>query len=501
MNPGNESRRFAAARGDWLRQCTRIDELAATVFDDPAKGLRAWLQTTAGIVAVLLALQFATGVLLSFYYLPSTDHAYTTVLYIEKVLPAGSWIRAVHHYGSQWLTLFLVLHVVQLFWRLSYQRRTSAWLASVALLALVMAAGGTGYSLPWDARAFFSTRIAEGIAGGLPLIGKAAHGWLLGGTEISTLTLSRFFALHVFVIPALILIVINARLFIFRPGTAGLSADSPGTAGLSPANFRFLSAQVTRNAVSAGLVFFALALYAKRFYAPLGPPASALTPGYLPRPGAQFIWLYQFLKYVPGRVGSLFAVGLPAIILGGLGLLPFLNLTPLRRYGLQPARFVGIVLLAVACVLVATLTTAAYLEDRRDPHTRQQLARQAADEAVSRNDTFVPTLLRADEDEDSSSPRLPISASPHLAPGPPQAYTQSCAVCHGEHGEGARQGPLKFPALLGVSAKPRRTAADVIGILNDPKAYGLEPPMKSFARKLTEDEKRQIAEWVVTLKK
>jgi cytochrome c553 len=76
-----------------------------------------------------------------------------------------------------------------------------------------------------------------------------------------------------------------------------------------------------------------------------------------------------------------------------------------------------------------------------------------------------------------------------------------CATCHGEHGEGARQGPLKFPPLLGVAAKPRRSIEDIIALLNDPKAYGLEPPMKSFATKLTDQEKREIAEWVVKLKK
>jgi mono/diheme cytochrome c family protein len=80
-------------------------------------------------------------------------------------------------------------------------------------------------------------------------------------------------------------------------------------------------------------------------------------------------------------------------------------------------------------------------------------------------------------------------------------YTKLCASCHGEHGEGARQGPLKFPALLGVADKPHRSLDDVIGILNDPKAYGLEPPMKSFATKLSDDEKREVASWVVTLKK
>jgi quinol-cytochrome oxidoreductase complex cytochrome b subunit len=74
-----------------------------------------WTETTGGIVAILLLVQFFTGVLLAFYYVPSVDHAHTTVSYIEKVVSSGSWIRSMHHYGSQWLTLFAFLHIVQLF--------------------------------------------------------------------------------------------------------------------------------------------------------------------------------------------------------------------------------------------------------------------------------------------------------------------------------------------------------------------------------------------------
>jgi len=143
----------------------------AGLLEEPAKGWRAWAATTGAIVVLLLVLQLLTGTLLAFYYVPSVDHAHTTVTYIEKVVPSGSWVRSIHHHCSQWLALFLLLHILQLFWRSIYRVRPIAWIANVVLLTLVMAAGATGYSLPWDARAFFSTRVAEGIAGGLPLMG------------------------------------------------------------------------------------------------------------------------------------------------------------------------------------------------------------------------------------------------------------------------------------------------------------------------------------------
>src|SRR5215510_9423060 len=213
---------------------------------------RTWLKTTGGIVGVLLVTQFATGVLLAFYYVPSVDHAYTTVSYIEKVVSSGSWIRSVHHYGSQWLAVFIFLHVIQLFATRAYVSHRVQWIASILLLGLIMAAGGTGYSLPWDARAFFSTRVAEGLMGGLPFAGRMARLWLLGGPEISTLTLSRFFALHVLVVPALIIAVVVWRTY--RAGVFGY-----------------------RDAIAGGLVFVALALWCLKYPAPLGPSVATMT--------------------------------------------------------------------------------------------------------------------------------------------------------------------------------------------------------------------------------
>src|SRR5712692_837029 len=212
---------------NWLARWTRLDSVWQSLFDEPVRGWQAWMRTTWGVVAMLVCLQFVTGALLAFCYVPSVESAYTTIAFVEKSLPAGSWIRALHHYGSQWLTLFLALHVGQQLWRGSYVHRPVAWIASVLLLALVLGSGATGYSLPWDARAFYGTRVAEGIADGLPLFGNVLRRWLLGGPEISTLTLSRFFALHVLIAPALIFLVAAGRLFVFRdPERADVSSVS-----------------------------------------------------------------------------------------------------------------------------------------------------------------------------------------------------------------------------------------------------------------------------------
>lgn len=418
---------------------------------------KSWIQTTGAIVGVLLLVQFLTGILLAFYYVPSVDHAYTTVSYIEKVVSSGSWIRSLHHYGSQWLSLFIFLHIIQLFLNNAYVFSKTHWIASVLILGLVMSAGGTGYSLPWDARAFFSTRIAEGLMAGLPFAGRNARFWLLGGNDISTLTLSRFFALHVLLIPAFLVTVIVWKLFRSR----------------SVATF-FNS----RNALAAGVVFLALALWSLKYPAPLGPAVSEMTAEYLPRPGAQFLWLYQSLKYIPGGLGSLAGIVLPGIALLVLLLLPWL----------KAQRLVGGAILAGGVVLIAGMTTAAYLGDRRDPQTWAQLSRQAAAEEAARREPFKPALITlAATSADTSAGETPVM------------YRKWCIQCHGASGEGGQQGIFRFPPLRNVSSKPRRTVDDIVGLLKDPLAYDLKPPMTSFSSKMSEQQMREVAEWVVKL--
>jgi ubiquinol-cytochrome c reductase cytochrome b subunit len=423
------------------------------------KDIRGLWDVTGGIVGVLLLVQFLTGVLLAFYYVPSVDHAYTTVAYIEKVVSSGAWVRSLHHYGSQWLSVFVFLHVIRLFLTQAYVAHRIQWMVGILLLGLVMAAGGTGYSLPWDARAFFSTRIAEGLMAGLPFVGPMARLWLLGGSDISTITLSRFFALHVLVIPAFLIAVVIWR--VYRANIAEIFGP--------------------RHAIAGGVVFLLLALWSLKYRAPLGPSVVEMTADYLPRPGAQFLCLYQSLKYLPGRLGSLAGVALPGVVLLILVLLPWL----------KQQRLIGGSILGLGLVLVAVMTTASYVSDHRDPQTAQQLSLQAAHEDVWRRAPFQPATIML----------AAASGSENAPGGPPVMYTKFCANCHGPNGEGARQGRLNFPPLLDVSTKPHRTADDIVGLLKDPPAYDLQPPMRSFKDKLTDEQMKEIGEWIVKLKR
>jgi mono/diheme cytochrome c family protein len=185
------------------------------------------------------------------------------------------------------------------------------------------------------------------------------------------------------------------------------------------------------------------------------------------------------LKYIPGGLGSIVGVVLPGLVLAVLIALPWL----------KRQRLIAGSLLSLGVVLVVIMTTASYLSDRRDPRTAQQFARQAAAEEVWRHQPFQPATIT-----------LAANTNTTVSGGAPDMYTKFCAQCHGSHGQGGQQGPLKFPPLLNVSTKPRRSVDDIVGLLHDPTAYGLEPPMRSFSTKLTEEQMREIAEWIVKLR-
>ncbi len=497
-------------RNSFLARWTTLDELVRVLADEPETGWRTWLRTTAGLVVLLLALQLTTGLLLACYYVPAADSAHTTVAFIEKGVRGGAWLRALHVYGSVLLPCALVLHLAQKLRRGRARRRPVGWLAGVALLALALAAGGTGYTLPWDARAYYSTRVAEGLVRGLPLIGPTARLWLLGGPLISTLTLSRLFALHALLLPLLILTTVVARLFIFRERHTSIivQADAAHEAHDSAPNGQatraqaWLRAQLARNAVVAGLAFTALALYAAKYLAPFGPRADAVPADYLPRPGAQFLWLYELLKHTSGTSAALAGLIMPGLLLALFALLPWLG-APAHLTSSPLRRRIGALIIGLTCALVLSLTTLALVADTRDARVRTQLARQTAAEESFHRAPFIPQRPRATDTNINAAPQttnqLATNAQPdatNIVPAPPAAYTQQCVKCHGAHGEGVRPNPK----LIGVAAQPHRTVTDLIAILNDPAAYGLEKPMTSFANKLTDDEKRQLADWIEGLK-
>jgi len=427
-----------------------------------------WVYVFGSALAATLLLQTVSGILLGFYYVPSVDHAHTTVAYIQKEVALGWLVRGVHHYGASAVIVILLLHLARtVLWGAYRERREALWLAGITLLVLVMGFGFTGYLLPWDQKAYFGTQVAGGIAASVPFAGTTQMQLLLGGKEVGQATLSRFFALHVFVLPLVTAFVLALHIRFFRRvGAAGAAVEKSERLKRRP----YFPAQFTRDVFASILVVAVLVALSAYSPAVLGPKAD---PGaeFVPRPEWYFLWIFEILKVVPAFWG---AVVLPGAIVLGLAMLPWLDRGPDRRFR---KRLVPIGAFGLLAAVVVTLTAAGLIADSRDPKIQAQHAEARA---------YLDEPFEPDEIGRKSGGAIVIGP-------PPAAFTANCAGCHSATGEGQIG-----PSLRGISARPSRTVDDIAKLLVSPGAFGLGEGMPSF-EKLEEEERRAIAEWVASL--
>src|SRR5580700_1507545 len=213
----------------WVNRRTGLDALLRHTLDEPIPGgARLAYIFGSGLLFIFLS-QIITGVFLALYYVPSADHAHTTVAYITKSVTAGSFLRSLHAYGASAMVVVLLLHLTQTYIYGAYKgRRELLWLSGCVLFALVLAMAFTGYLLPWDQRAYFATAVGTNAASEIPWIGESIKRLMRGGTEMGTLTVSRFFVAHVFLIPAFIFVLVASHIFLFRKaGAAGPVSEDP----------------------------------------------------------------------------------------------------------------------------------------------------------------------------------------------------------------------------------------------------------------------------------
>jgi len=180
---------------------------------------------TLGSATLFVAInQAVTGILLTIYYVPTPDHAYDSVQFITTEVTAGWLIRGLHHYGASAMVILSVLHMIRVIFMGAYKYpRELTWFSGVALLLVVVGFGFTGYLLPWDQKAFWATTVGTRIAGTPPLIGEQLLRIIRGGEELSAVTLARFFGVHIWVLPLLLLLLIGVHMYlIIRIGISAI---------------------------------------------------------------------------------------------------------------------------------------------------------------------------------------------------------------------------------------------------------------------------------------
>jgi quinol-cytochrome oxidoreductase complex cytochrome b subunit len=174
-----------------------------------------WFYTLGSASLFVAVNQAVTGILLTIYYVPTPDHAYDSVQYITTQVPLGWLIRGLHHWGASAMIILVVLHMLRviLFGAYKFPREVT-WFTGVILLLVVIGFGFTGYLLPWDQKAFWATTVGTQIAGTPPLIGDYLLRIIRGGSDISAVTLVRFFGTHVWVLPSMLLLLIGIHLYL-----------------------------------------------------------------------------------------------------------------------------------------------------------------------------------------------------------------------------------------------------------------------------------------------
>ena len=283
-----------------------------------------------GMTLFLFMIQVATGILLLLYYRPSATEAYESIQFLMTEVQFGWLVRSIHSWSANLMILALFIHMLSAFMLKAYRPpRELTWLSGGALLGLALAFGFTGYLLPWNELSFFATRVGTEIPGVLPIIGSFLRRFLRGGNDVTGATLTRFYGIHVAILPAIVTVVLGLHLFLVqkhgmsRPPSAEREGEPKRVMPFMP-NF------LLRDLVGWLCALGVLAALAAYYPAELGKKADPFQPAPIGiKPEWYFMAMFQTLKLLPSHVlgieGELFGVLAFGIVGAVLILMPFLD--------------------------------------------------------------------------------------------------------------------------------------------------------------------------------
>src|SRR6266700_3577070 len=468
----------------WLDRRTGLDSLLDHALDEPIPGGAKIAYVFGSGLLFLFLSQIVTGVFLAMYYVPSADHAHTTVAYITKEVTGGAFLRSIHAYGSSAIIIVLLLHLMQTFVYGSYKgHRELVWLAGCVLLALMLGMAFTGYLLPWDQKAYFATTVGTNMATDVPFIGGWLKRLMRGGNEMGTLTVSRFFVAHVFLIPGALIAFIATHVYLFRKaGAAGPPSEDPVNPQLPTQ--RFYPRQVVMDTIVALVMILILGALAHLAPTELGPKADPADTQYVPRPEWYYLPFFQWLKYFKWPWAVVGIVIVPTITAALVIALPFIDRRLERRPWRRPVA-VGI-FLGIWFTLI-TFGLLSKREDHLDPAIAKQVAKQREETEQFMREQFEPEPAVS-----TLSAANVALLDPLAALGKRVSESESCDACHGENGIGTNAGP-KLPG-----ATAQKPAEELSKLLRHPTAKMLEGEMKPVD--VSEEDLKALVAYIKSLK-
>jgi len=198
----------------WLDERLGLESIYGAVLDRKVPKVNWWF-TLGSASLFLFVMQGITGIFLTMYYVPDPQKAYDSIEYIMNGLAFGWLIRGIHHWGATLMVLVVFLHMLRTFFYGAYKYpREITWITGVLLLLLTLGMGFTGYLLPWNQRAYWATTVGTAIAGSVPFVGDFILKVMRGGSDLSALTLTRFFSAHIWMLPAALAGLIGVHMYL-----------------------------------------------------------------------------------------------------------------------------------------------------------------------------------------------------------------------------------------------------------------------------------------------
>ena len=411
---------------DWLDERAAIKKLWHEAANEEVPGGARARYVFGSVLMFLFMQQVVLGILLACYYSPSATDAWASTAYLNDRVTAGWFLRGLHHHGSSAMVIVTVLHFLQVTLAGAYRKpRELNWLTGLVMAALVLGFALTGYLLPWDQKGYWATQVATSIMGSMPA-GDVQQRLLQGGSQYGNLTITRFFALHVFVLPLGLGGLLGVHLALFRKH--GVTPPVMPQAELDRKAVMFWPTQLFYDLVamaitSAVLVIVTFNTHGSELFAPAQPASN-----FVARPEWYFLFLFQLLKYFHGPSQIIATAIIPGACAAFLVMLPWIDKAQSRKAMDRLPVLSGVALLMVG---VVTLTVIAKNEDAANEKYQAGLVLADKEAEYARELAKKGVLPLGGDAVFENDPRA----------GALRLFKENCSSCHAIDGVGGSEAP------------------------------------------------------------